>query len=639
MNKRKKKLLSVLVGCALTLGATEAIAKESEYNLDDYVVTANRIPVQKADTAASVTVITRDEIEKGGYTRVLEILEKTNIATFSSATNDYSISSIFINGDDRVLMLVDGRKVNNEYAVGGGKLRFNLNLLPSVKNIERIEIVRGPASSLYGSDAAGGVINIITRKAGTQETSVQMRSGSWGMQNYILTTENREDGFGYLITAERKRQDYFEYKDPKTGSVKRMPNSAVDQDSVSMRLDKDFSGGRSLTLYWNYMNSNNGYFLTPQGYKWHNPTAYEVNRNNDLDLTYRWKNKSGTDGLFKVYHGNDRLEYYHYMEGTALEVDKYVVTSRTTGVECQNNWKIANNYDIVGGVSWRKVNVDIPSGGVYNKEIANKAIFLENHWQLPSDWSFTAGMRHDQYNVFGGQNTTRFAVNRKINKDTNIFASWGQMFKAPVIEELYSLGVPRGNPDLRPETGETVMLGLNTKLNDKTKLQASVFSSRIDDAIVRYTDGLLIKYKNVNKQKRQGLNIDLLHQLSPAWNISAGYAYTQVQEKGKGDVDYYDDPKNNQPNGYRVNVEYSRDKWDAGLTLRGATGRSLAAFTSSSYWVVDLAANYKISSDLKAYFKAYNLNNRAYELKAETGYAGQFPIAARHFAFGLERRM
>ncbi|WP_028971799.1 TonB-dependent receptor [Sporomusa ovata] len=82
-----------------------------------------------------------------------------------------------------------------------------------------------------------------------------------------------------------------------------------------------------------------------------------------------------------------------------------------------------------------------------------------------------------------------------------------------------------------------------------------------------------------------------------------------------------------------------QDKWNGQIALRGATGRSLAAFTSSSYWVVDVAVDYKISADLPAYCKGYNLTNRAYELNGSEGYQGSFPMVARRFTLGLEQRI
>jgi len=641
-----KKILGALISCSLMLGMQETAAAEQEFDFDEYVVTANRIPVKQVETAASVTVITREEIERGGYTRVQELLEKSNVGIYDSGSADYCISSVYINGDSRVLIMVDGRRVNaDSHGIGGGGLGVDLGLLPSVKSIERVEIVRGPASSLYGSDAAGGVINIITRKADKTDTRFLTQSGSWGMKNYTLTTEGSENGFGYFISAERKRQDYFEYKDSKTDTVRRMGNSALKKDAVSVRLDKELGEGQGLTLSYRYIDGDRGYFLMAPDYGngFYHPTAYEEHRNEDTDLTYRWKNKAGTDGSLKAYYSSDKSDVHRYMEGTRWEVKDYYVNSRSSGIEWQDNWKISDHYDIVGGASWRQVKVDIPHLQVYDKEITNKAIFLENRWQLPKAWTLTAGMRYDEHSAFGGKNTVRLAVNRKINEDTNAFASWGQFFKAPNIESLYKVGLPSGNPDLRPEKGDTFTIGMNTKLANDIRLQASVFSSNVEDAITStiYSPAAPNDYKliNASKQKRRGLDFTLTQQLSPAWKLSTGYSYVKIQSKSSATAAYVSDAGNTQPNGYRLNLEYSQDKWDAGLMLRGATGRALSTFTSSSYWVVDLAANYKISDDLKVYCKGYNLTNQAYELKGVVNAAGQFPMAARHFYLGLEQRL
>lgn len=643
MNKRKKKILHSVISCALMLGTTTVAAAEQEFSFDDYVVTADRIPMKQSETAASVTVITREQIEKSGNNRILDILKMANLSVFDSGSAGYSQSAVFINGDDRVLVLVDGRKINKENDLGGGHAKLNLNFLPSVKSIERIEIVRGPNSTLYGSDAAGGVINIITRKATKNETSFQAEGGSWGMRNYTVTAGGRENGLGYFITAEKKKQDYFEYKDAKTGEVKRMPNSAVDQDAISMRLDKDLNDGRSLDFYWKHVDSKTGWFTSAPGFKAPNglsyffPTAYEDNREDSVDLTYHWKNGTGADGSLKAYYSNDRREVHHYMEGWPSALDMWPAESRTTGVDWQENWKIAKNYNLVGGVSWRQVNVDIPKSGIRDYDIENKAIFLENRWQLPADWTLSAGIRHDDYNKYSDQNTGSVTINRKISNNTNIFASWGQVFRTPTVDQLYSAAM-NGNRNLRPEKGDTVTVGINTILAKNTKLQASIFSSHLDDAIIRDTHTSPYTFKNVSNQKIKGLNIDLARQLSSAWNVSAGYSYAQIRLKDQT-TDYSDDATNNQPNGYRLNVAYNQDKWDAGLTLRGVTGRSMKAFTSNSAWILDLSANYKINTNLTAYLKGYNLTDKAYEDRGVLGAQGEFPMAARHFYIGLEQRM
>lgn len=613
-------------------------APQAEFSLDEYVVTASRMPVKLSKTAASVTVITASEIEKGGFTRVAEILAQTNVSVDDIGAGATGVSAVTINGDDRVLVLVDGRKINREYFIGMGKTRVNLNQLPSVKNIERIEIVHGPASALYGSDAAGGVINIITRKATADSTSVSLQSGSWGQRNYTLTTEGQENGFGYRLTAERKRQDDFEYKDWQTGKVVTMPNSYFDQDALTLRLDKDLGAGRSLSLYLEHMDGKAGYGLMPPGNPQYHPTAYETTLENNVDLTYHW-GQNGAENVFKIYH--NAADYNINKASDTNQPDK-ALTSRTTGAEWQQTWQLGKNYALLGGLEWRKVTIDAPTDGIYSKDLSNQAVFLENRWNLPGEWTVTAGMRYDDHNAFGGKSTARVTANKELNANTNVYLSWGQVYKAPNADELYGQSQAIGNPDLRPESGDTVTFGLNTKLKDDSLVKFSVFSSRLNDAISYYpidSSYMYWKFANLQEQKRQGLDISWVRQLSPAWNVTAGYSYVQIKNKDQGAAAYALDPKNSQPNGYRLNLDYSQDKWNAGLAVRGASGRNLSAYTANSYWVMDLTAGYQIDAGLRAYAKVYNLTNRAYELRGEAGTRGVFPMAARHLYFGLERRL
>lgn len=639
MDKVYKNLLRIVLAGAIlsNLSAAAAEETEEEFSLDEYVVTASRVPVKLSETAASVTVVTAEEIKKGNYGRVTEILEQTNVSVDDVGAGAAGVSAVTINGDDRVLVLVDGRKINREYFIGMGKTRVNLNQLPSVKNIERIEIVRGPSSSIYGSDAAGGVINIITRKAAEAGTSISLQGGSWGHRTYTMTTEGQDNGFGYRITAERRRQDNFEYKDWKTGDVVTMPNSYFDQDALTMRLDQELGDGRSLTFYWEHLDGKAGYGLGAPGYAIHHPTAYEKTLENNVDLTYHWGQDS--ENMVKIYR--NAANYDIHKGSDTNQPDKFL-TSRTTGAEWQQKWQFSGSYALLSGVEWRKVTVDAPTDGIYSRDLSNRAAFIENRWHLPNAWTLTAGTRYDDHNVFGGKSTSRVSANRELNANTNVYISWGQVFKAPNADELYGQSQAIGNPDLRPEKGDTITLGLNTKLPDDSLLKFSVFKSRIKDAISYYPIDdtyMYWKFANLQEQKRQGMDVSLSKKLSPFWNITAGYAYVQMKNKNQGDADYQLAANNTQPNGYRLSVQYDREKWNAGLALRGATGRSLSAYTASSYWVLDLSANYQVQEDLRIYAKAYNLTNRAYELRGEAGTRGVFPMAARHIYFGVEQRL
>lgn len=638
INKQQKKLLCSLIGSALLLStsgmaAAEEASDEQNFNFDEYVVTANRMPVKRTEVAANVTVISHEEIEKGNFSSVPEILRTSNVNLEEGSSGTIP----FLNGDNRVLILVDGIRMNwDQVILSGSKGGVNLNNL-AVKNIDRIEIVRGPSSSLYGSDAVGGVINIITRKATGASTSIATEFGSWGMRKYNLSTENKlANGYGYLITAEHKKQDNIEYKNAATGNIETLPQSYLEQNTVTMRLDKELRAGRSLSLQMEHIDKDYGFGGTAPGRLWHYENGFGKSQDDNMALTYHF----GTSNLFRVYrnHSTDKVSY----DGTTTGYD---VERNATGAEWQQSKRLNDQHTLVGGADWRQTDFTYSSQGI-DDTYYTKAVFLEDHWQLPSNWTVTLGSRFDDHSIIGDHITSRITANRKMNDMTNVYASWGQFVKAPQVEDLFSnTQYFIGNPNLRPETGDTFTIGINTKLTGGTKIDASIFSSRVKDAIdYDYVTGPKGFAYNIDNQKRQGLDLSLTHQFSPQWSASAGYSYVKIENKNAGSTDYSSDLSNSQPNGYRMGVQYEQDKWNAGLTLRAASGRSLEQFTSKSYVTLDLVTNYKVTPDTRIYLKAYNLTNRAYEVKSLSGWSnyltpGAYPMASRSFYVGVEHRM
>ncbi|WP_371374736.1 TonB-dependent receptor plug domain-containing protein [Sporomusa aerivorans] len=639
MNKTKKQLLCSLISSAVLLSIPQASWAEEadvqEYALDEYVVTANRVPVKRTEIAANVEVITRAEIEKGGFTSVPEILRKSNV----TLEQNRGATVPLLNGDDRVLILVDGRRMNWSHLVvsGSDHAGKTLDLIP-VDNIERIEVVHGPASSLYGSDAVGGVINIITRKATSSQTAVTSEFGSWGFERYGLTSQGKADDISYLFTYEKKKQDNFEYKDPKTGQTKTHADTQQDQQFMTLRLDKELTGGRSLTLQLEHTEDESGFagYLKEDGTSVY-PGGYRINKDNNIALTYQWGKDAGLNNSLRVYH--NRFETTHYKSLSAT----YDLAA--TGVDWQQNWKLGENHTLVGGTEWRQEKLEDHVS--IDKAFTTGAIFVEDRWKLPSDWTLSLGTRYNHHSEAGGHFTTRLSANREINATTNVYASWGQYVKNPTLAQMYSNTIFwKGNPDLSPETGNTITIGINTELGNGTKLQASAYRSHIKDAIdwawkdwegngTEYT-----KYTNVDNEKRRGVDISLTRQLSPQWSVSGGYSYVNIQSKSDTATQYSDDPRNSQPNSYRLNIEYDQDKWNSILTLRRATGRDLTKFTGKAYTALDMVLNYKMNDHTRAFLKCYNLTNEAYETTGSTWSTttGEFPMPSRSFYLGLEQK-
>lgn len=636
-NKQHRNLLCSLITSAIFLStsgmvAAEEASTEQNFNFDEYVVTANRMPVKRAEVAANVTVITREEIEKGAFTRISDVLRKNNVEMGASSFGSYPI----LNGDDRVLILIDGRKMNwSHLTVSGNDHVINIDGL-SMNNIERIEVVRGPGSSLYGSDAVGGVINIITRKAETTNTSIASEFGNWGLRRYTLTTEGKANGIGYVVTAEQKKRDSFEYKDSKTGTTKTFADSQIDQNLLTLRLDKELGEGRGLSLQVDHTEDQQGFGAALNSGVISYPGGYEDLTSNNIALTYSWKQDTEAGNFLRVYrNASEGTTYNSLLKSDGISPYTYDLNAK--GAEWQQSWKINEKQTLLGGANWRQEHLDDEDS--LNRGVSTKSLFIENRWKLPSDWTLSLGTRYDDQSIVGDNTTSHLAINRKINDNTNIYASWGQSVRNPTIAQLFSnTSYWIGNPNLKSETGSTFTVGMNTKLKSGTKLQASLYSSELKNAIDWKWDGIT-QYFNVDREKRQGLDLNVNHTLSPQWTLSAGYSYSQIKRKTDNATSYTNDINNSQPNGYHLGVQYNQDKWNSDLTVRSATGRSLQGYTSQSYVTLDLVVNYQLNSSTRLYAKGYNLTNEAYELAHVWYDPGSYPMPGRNFYVGVEHRM
>ncbi|WP_371372506.1 TonB-dependent receptor plug domain-containing protein [Sporomusa aerivorans] len=636
MNRRTKGLLFGLICGAISLGVTNDIyAEEQEFDFDEYVVTASRIPVKKNEVAANVTVIGKEEIEKGAYSKISDILTRNNVTMGTSSVASYPI----INGDDRVLIMVDGRKMNwSHYVTNGSFNGLNIDNI-AVKNIERIEIVRGPNSSLYGSAAVGGVINIITKQAKENNTILTTEFGTWNSQRYALTTEGVEKDISYIFTYDKQKRDNFDYKNPKTGQNREFNSSEIDKEYTNLRIDKQLGNDDELSLTVESMESNGGFGLCLRDVDTgvvYNPDTRRKLSDFNVALTYSWNKDKGAANSFRIYQNNSEATT-HY----STSLYKYDV--KATGAEWQQSWMVNEKSSLVGGAELRKdQSKELTSGTNLKGEITTSALFVENRLKLKNDLALTLGSRYDHHSTFGGDVTSHISLNKALSPETNVYVSWGQAVKNPRILDLYA-NTPSwlGNKDLKPETADTITIGMDTKLDGKTTLQSSIYKSDLKNAIAWQSNvvGSQGMYVNINREKRQGLELNIKRQLSDQWNVNAGYSYSKV-EKQNGTDAYALDLLNTRPNGYSLGVQYKQDKWDAGLMMLAATGRSEKAYTSDSYLTLDMNLRYQAAKDTMVYLKGYNLTNEAYEMVSySTTAPGKYPMAGRSFVIGVEQRL
>lgn len=373
MKRRNSYILASLAALLLTGGSVTGVHAAFDENLNTYtldavVVNADRTKNQFGDTiteqsyyrtGGDVKVITREEIDKRHYTDVTEAIKRVPGVTFTNAGyrggeygyNSYN-NSMAINGDSRVIVLVDGRRVDNttstrfgDRASSAGRTMVDLNQVVSMADVDKIEVIKGPGASVYGADATGGVINIITRKGTTEnQGTIDLSTGSWKKHIYTVTysgAAGNDKSWKYFASVTRNMAGNSKYHDGLTDRDHTYTGTNYKEDGVSLRVDKEISDKQNLKIWYNHQNGKDGYPITARDWRywsqsdWNriierttrpggygntdNPGyrnlfsldalsgSYNAYRNNDLDVSYTFNKDNGMESFVRFYN-----QQHHY---------------------------------------------------------------------------------------------------------------------------------------------------------------------------------------------------------------------------------------------------------------------------------------------------------------------------------------
>lgn len=630
---RNAVMVSLLAGTTVVWGGTAFAAEDlQEFALDDMVVTASRVPTQKVDTPADISVITKEEIADQNYASASDALRAipgVNVLGSGAKGSSMGQDKILLNGDERVLVLVDGRRMNL-----GSSGNSSADWLPPVNAIERIEVLRGGGSALYGTDAVGGVINVIMKKGSDigNHVTVKAAGGSFNAEQYAISASGSTDsGLGLIVSATKERRGEYKFKNA-NGKSQLLKNSGYDDTGVIVKLDQKVGVDNRIGVNFEHINAEGG---SPFGYSGFGNTDSHKRISNNVALRYDWNESSDERGYVQVYKN---YQHAHFRSPDAGNQSNF--TDSTMGIEAQQNFKFSETDAFTVGLEYYKTTVDNAALYAGKRDINNKAIFVENRWEFAPSWQLNAGLRYDHHSKYGSEFTPKVALNKKFDENSNAYLSWGRVFNAPTTDDLYwyqpGWGM-FGNPDLKAEKGNVWTLGGNTKLGDKTTLSGSIFYSDIDDAIGWLYDSTTYQSKavNINKEKRRGLELSLNHDFDDNLSAYASYTYVQVkQDKGYG----FAKDLTTKPNIYRAGLKYKNADWLFTLNANAVTGQSEKQFVDSSYFTLDLGAQYKINDNAKLFINGYNLTNARY---AEFGGLykngeARYPMAGRSFIIGAE---
>ena len=637
----RKSVLSGLVAGALTVGmgcaATPANAEEAvqSYTLDDIVVTASRSETAISDVPADVTLISEEQIERGNYKSVSDALKGANINVVQKGFAAYPV----INGDSRVLVMVDGKKVNWDHLVVSGDTNAVDVDQIAIGDVERIEIVRGPNSSLYGERAVSGVINIITKRptTGKPSGSFNMQLGSWGEKRAGVNISGGDGKNSIKVGVAHERRKDFQYKNA-YGEKRTFENSDINRTDYNVGFDRILGSDR-LRLEFSRHEGDDGY-----GVSLKNPrtgASQYQGRTNSADTsygaTYMFGSEKEGEGTFLRFYRNEsksdggfNSQYDHHLRRNAFEGQKL--------------WMLGDKNMLIGGFLWSQEKIHEMSGYIpMDASAVTKALFLEDDWQLGRGYSLKLGSRLEHHNDFGTDVTSHISLNKKLNRGTHAYISFGQAVNNPSLKMRYA-DSPYwvGREDLKQERSHTFTIGADSQITRKWSVSGSLYWSKVKDAlrwVNGYTDPMTLVYvrgyyKNVQTEDRRGLELSTRYRADDRWTVRAAYSFAHIDstDPEKGFLS-----SNTRPNGYNLGISYTQGKWDADLDLNYVTGRSTARFTDSRYLTLDLGVNYHISPEFKVYLKGINLTDESYESIGADGVwtpIGAYAMPSRHFILG-----
>jgi vitamin B12 transporter len=480
---------------------------------DQIVVTASALPESVESTPAAVTVITKDDIDKREARDVAEVLREVPGISVSRTGSPGKITSVFMRGasSKQTLVLWNGVEINDPYFSG-----YNWGQLSTV-GVERIEVARGPFSSLYGADAVGGVVNIITT-GGRDRTDVDVSAGSRGLFNALASVSQTFGDANFHAALEHRQDDGF------------APNDDDRENSVVAGLTYAASKSLSLGLTGRYANYDLGVPTNANStFTAFVPTLHHRESGNEWQLA-----APVTAELGRV-HATLRLAENHRDDHNEDPDDGTFgdTTSARRTVHLDLHTETAVGTLVAGGEAERAEARNKDSFGLDldTHHRSSNALFLEDrysHEAMNGRLELAAGVRRDSYTTFGSEVSPRLAASWSRNGN-KFRAAYGQAFRAPQIGELY---LPFfGNPDLHAERSRTTEIGYDHYFGNDANISITAFRAHFRDLIVY--DLVANHFSNIGVANSRGIELSAADRRGP-FSAALSYTYLHAVEEPSG---------------------------------------------------------------------------------------------------------
>lgn len=609
-----KRIGGIVCLCGAMALAQTVHAQESQANAD-VVVTATRLPTPATEVASSVTVITEEEIERKQQRTLSDVLRDVPGLTVVQTGGPGGLTAVFIRGtnSNHTKVFIDGIDVGDP-STANGDFDF-AHVLAS--DIERVEVLRGPQSGLYGSDAIGGVINVVTKR-GTGETRVAAAAegGSAETFNQSASASGAVNRLNYAFTV-----GHLHSGDIPVTPMDLLPpgreaiGDAYDNTTLSARLGADVTDALDIGVVARYIDTalrftGEDFSAFPSV-----PASEQSGADTHQFFTRGTARLALFDGAFDQTFGvaYTRHDRRYLSPGTFGPVDPTIYRGNRVKGDWQGNLYVATGQTLTLGAERQIDELTMP---VFAEATTNAA-FVQLQSSMRERVFNAISLRYDHHDRFGGKATYRIAPAVLLSTGTKLKGSVGTGFKAPSLDQLFHDYPAFGffaNPDLEPEESLGYDLGFEQAVTAaQIRLGATYFHNDIDNLITINNAGT--SYANVAQATTSGIEAVLSHQPFDRLSWRADYTYTKAENadgnellrrpKHKGSVDVR----------WRATdaATLSATVLYVGSRIDRTRDFTVPRFEAGGYTVVNVAGEYALTRVLTAFARIENLFDREYE--------------------------
>lgn len=634
----QKILTASLAALVLTTGAFSVQAESTPpnfYSLNEVVVTASRTPEKKIDTNADIAIVSAKEIEEKHFDDVAQAVRNVPgvfISSHGASGQSYNSDQIYINGSSNVVVLVDGIRRNTN---GNSLMNASIAELVAMDSVDHIEVLKGSSSTLYGSDAQGGVINIITKEAKEDGVKTTLRTsfGDNSKEKYTLYNAGKEGNVFWSVEAGKELGGTF-----KDGWGRKIINH-LNAEHYNAKLGYDLGNDSDIVV--NYEKYKTDY--TKPSYGSNDRKAVAGKKNNDaLNLQYTAKIRDNLTNLFSVYRNRTTFD---------IPSQPWGMDMKTTGVSDQLTYTI-NKQTLTGGFDWYKDEVpfyydNTGISEVQGTSIHNIAFYLQDKIALTNQWNITPGVRVDHHSTFGTHTSPSLSVGFKQSENTNYYVNYKTFFVAPNLYQLFGSDAyfgHVGNKNLKPQEGNTIEFGINHNFGDNLTGTFNVYHTHAKNIL--YADPSdSYHYANGGKSSLNGFTINLDKKFSTHWAAGIGYSYLHIPAKEGQNINFNGSLPESTLN---INVDYTTQKFNVSLSGRGImnrygtkadwSGKPTKMSNYANYWVWDLATNYQFTKEATLFARVNNIFDQFYTDigSSQDPYGTWYSAPGRNFELGLQ---